>query len=116
MKAKIKLILLLIFYVISGASIIIISNYLYKQKSIGILFFHDWLLNLFMFFSEMFALVIYYIKNRKSKSDAKQEIEQAKSEDKLLVTENESKQIPFKKKIFFTMIASFLDSFAPDIT
>ena len=115
MKAKIKLILLLISYVISGASITFISKFLYKQESIGILFFHDWLITLFMFFSEMFALVVYYIKNRKSKSDYKQEIDQAKSEDKLLVAENESKQIPFKKIIFFTMIASFLDSFASSL-
>ena len=115
MKAKIKLILLLISYVISGASITFISKFLYKQESIGILFFHDWLITLFMFFSETFALVVYYIKNRKSKSDSKQEIDQAKSEDKLLVAENESKQIPFKQIIFFTMIASFLDSFATSL-
>ena len=115
MKAKIKLILLLISYVISGASITFILKFLYKQESIGILFFHDWLITLFMFFSETFALVVYYIKNRKSKSDAKQEIDQVKSEDKLLITENEFKQIPFKKIIFFTMIASFLDSFATSL-
>ena len=71
MKAKIKLTLLLITYVISGAIINIILKYLSIQESLGIRFFHDWLIIFFVFLSEMFALVMNYIKNCKSKSDSK---------------------------------------------
>jgi len=101
MKAKIKLTLLLITYVISGAIINIILKYLSIQESLGIRFSHDWLIILFVFLSETFALFMYCIKNHKSKSDSKNENDQEISEEKKREGENELKPIPFKKKIYF---------------
>ena len=115
MKAKIKLTLLLITYVISGAIINIILKYLSIQESLGILFFHDWLIIFFVFLSEMFALFMYYIKNRKSKSDSKKENDQEISEEKKREGENELKSISFKEKIFYTVAASFLDCLASSL-
>ena len=109
MKAKINLTLLLIIYVISGAIINIILKYLSIQESLGIRFFHDWLIIFFVFLSEMFALVMNYIKNCKSKSDSKKENDQEISEEKKREGENELKPIPFKKKIFLIWLSSFLD-------
>ena len=115
MKAKIKLTLLLITYVISGAIINIILKYLSIQESLGIRFSHDWLIIFFVFLSETFALFMYCIKNHKSKSDSKNENDQEISEDKKREGENELKPIPFKKKIFLIWFSSFLDCFASSL-
>ena len=115
MKAKINLTLLLIIYVISGAIINIILKYLSIQESLGIRFSHDWLIIFFLFFSEMFALFMYCIKNHKSKSDSKKENDQEISEEKKREGENELKSISFKEKIFYTVAASFLDCLASSL-
>ena len=58
---------------------------------------------------------MYYIKNRKSKSDSKKENDQEISEEKKREGENELKSISFKGKIFYTVVASFFDFLASSL-
>ena len=70
MKTSYKLCFLLVFYVILGASISIILKYVYNEKSKGVPFYHKSFITLLMFFSEIFSLPVYYIKNRKLQKDS----------------------------------------------
>ena len=63
----------------------------------------------------MFALVMNYIKNRKSKSESKKENDQEISEEKKREGENDLKSISFKEKIFYIVAASFLDCLASSL-
>ena len=65
-----------------------------------------------MFFSEIFSLPVYYIKNRKLQKDSIKEDNKKMSEDELLIQENEIKQISIQKKMAYIIIASILDYFA----
>lgn len=112
MKTSYKLCFLLVFYVILGASISIILKYVYNEKSKGVPFYHKSFITLLMFFSEIFSLPVYYIKNRKLQKDSIKEDNNKISEDELLIQENEIKQISIKKKMAYIIIASILDYFA----
>ena len=112
MPKSIKLTILLILYVILGASISIILKYVYNEKSKGVPFYHKSFITLLMFFSEIFSLPVYYIKNRKLQKDSIKEDNNKISEDELLIQENEIKQISIKKKMAYIIIASILDYFA----
>jgi len=112
MPKSIKLTILLILYVILGASISIILKYVYNEKSKGVPFYHKSFITLLMFFSEIFSLPVYYIKNRKLQKDSIKEDNNKISEDELLIQENEIKEISYKKKMAYIIIASILDYFA----
>ena len=112
MKTSYKLCFLLVFYVILGASESIILKYVYNERSKGVPFFHETFIILLMFFSEIFSLPVYFIKNRKSQKDSIKEDNKKISEDELLIQENEIKEISIKKKMLYIIIASILDYFA----
>ena len=112
MPKSIKLTILLILYVILGASISIILKYVYNEKSKGVPFYHKSFITLLMFLSEIFSLPVYYIKNRKLQKDSIKEDNNKISEDELLIQENEIKEISIKKKMAYIIIASILDYFA----
>ena len=112
MSKSTKLFILLILYVILGSSESIILKYVYNEKSKGVPFYHKSFITLLMFFSEIFSLPVYYIKNRKLQKDSIKEDNNKISEDELLIQENEIKQISIKKKMAYIIIASILDYFA----
>jgi len=111
------LILLLIFYTISGTSINIINKYLYLQESRNKSFSHKWFLNEVMFVAEILGIPIYYIlyrKFQKNKNEEKTESEE-ESETKLIeeVKISKAKRIFYQSYPFvFDLIATFLSNMA----
>ena len=117
MSNKSLLILLLIFYTLSGASITIINKHLYLQESRSKIFSHNWFLNNVMFTAEILGIPIYYIlKSKRKKSKKNENTETKDSSEKESIKEINISNV---KKIFyqsypfiFDLTASFLANMA----
>ena len=110
MSAKMILYFLLISYVILGITISILLKYIYNQTTDnGIAFHHNSFISLLMFISEIFALPVYYIKNRKLEKETIKEGDEENSENKLLIQANKKKEISNIKLMLLIIMASFFD-------
>ena len=117
MSNKSLLILLLIFYTLSGASITIINKNLYLQESRNKIFSHNWFLNNVMFTAEILAIPIYYIlKRKRKKSKKKESTETEDSSEKESIKEiniSKAKKIFYQSYPFiFDLTATFLANMA----
>ena len=117
MSNKSLLILLLIFYTLSGASITIINKHLYLQESRSKIFSHNWFLNNVMFTAEILGIPIYYIlKSKRKKSKKKENKETEDSSEKESIKEiniSNAKKIFYQSYPFiFDLTASFLANMA----
>ena len=117
MSNKSLLILLLIFYTLSGASITIINKHLYLQESRSKIFSHNWFLNNVMFTAEILGIPIYYIlKSKRKKSKKNENTETEDSSEKESIKEiniSNAKKIFYQSYPFiFDLTASFLANMA----
>ena len=116
MREMFLLILIIIFYVLFGSSITILTKYLYNEKSKDKYFSHDAFITLLSFFSEIFGLLLYLISYHKSKKNKKDQQPQEEIDD------DNMENISNIKKIVITflpsscdIIATFLCSFFLDL-
>ena len=112
MSNKSLLILLLIFYTLSGASITIINKHLYLQESRSKIFSHNWFLNNVMFTAEILGIPIYYILKSKKKENTETEDSSEKESIKEINISNAKKIFYQSYPFVFDLIASFLANMA----
>ena len=103
MSNSILLLILLLFYTISGAGITILAKYIYLEKSKNVYFEHNWFIIILMYFAEMMGIPLYYITHHKNN---KKEIKEDSDFDNFLNSsvddESEEKvELPRYKKILF---------------